>query len=78
MISKFSAIVALVSIFLILIIVIPWTNTDCSGNAMCLKGKISNIIDGNTIDVGDTRVILSLTFAPELDFPEGIEDKKIS
>ena len=75
-IPKLLAIVALGSIFLILIIVIPWTNTDCSGKAMCLKGKITNIVNGDTIDVGDTRVKLSLTTAPELDIIEGIEAKK--
>ena len=75
MIPKLSVIVALGSIFLILIFVIPWTNTDCSGNAMCLKGKITNIVNGDTIDVGDTRVKLSLTTAPELDVMEGIEAK---
>jgi micrococcal nuclease len=75
MIPKLSAIVALGSIFLILIIAIPWTNTDCSGKAMCLKGKITNIVNGDTIDVGDTRVKLSLTTASELDVIEGIEAK---
>ena len=43
---------------------------------MCLKGKITNIVDGDTIDVGDTQVRLSLTSTPELDFIEGIEAKK--
>lgn len=75
-IPKLSIIIALCSIPLILIIVIPQTNTDCSGNALCLKGKITNIIDGDTIDVGDTRVRLSLTSTPELDLLEGIEAKK--
>jgi len=76
MIPKLSLIIALCSIPLILIIVIPQTNTDCSGNAMCLKGKITNIIDGDTIDIEDTRVRLALTSTPELELLEGIEAKK--
>lgn len=75
MISKLSVIIALGAIFLILIMVVPWTNTDCSGNAICIKGKITNIVNGDTIDVGDTRVKLSLITAPELDIIEGIEAK---
>ena len=75
MIPKLSVIVGLGSIFLILIIVIPWENTDCSGNAICLKGKITNIVNGDTVDVGDTRVKLSLASAPDLDGIEGIEAK---
>ncbi|MFQ5781605.1 MAG: thermonuclease family protein [Nitrosopumilus sp.] len=74
MILKLPLIIALFSIPLILI-VIPHTNIDCSGNAMCLKGKISNIIDGNTIDVGDVRIILALTSTSELGFVEGDEAK---
>ena len=76
MVPKLSLIIALCSIPLILIIVIPQTNTDCSGNAMCLKGKITNIIDGDTIDVEGIRVRLALTSTPELELLEGIEAKK--
>lgn len=76
MVPKLSLIIALCSIPLILIIVIPQTNTGCSGNAMCLKGKITNIIDGDTIDVEDIRVRLALTSTPELELLEGIKAKK--
>ena len=76
MIPKLSIIVILGSIFLILVFVIPWTNIDCSGNALCIKGKITNIVNGDTIDVGDTTVKLSLIDTPQLDDIEEIEAKK--
>ncbi len=76
MIPKIQLIIALCSIPLILIIIIPQTNIECLGKELCLKGKITNIIDGNTLDVGDVRVRLALTSTPELEFTEGIESKK--
>ncbi len=74
--SKISWIVGLCSIPLILLIVIPQSNIDCTGDAMCIKGKISNIVDGDTLDVGKHRVHLSLTSSPELDQFGGIEAKE--
>ena len=62
--SKISWIVGLCSIPLILLIVIPQSNIDCTGDAMCIKGKISKIIDGDTLDVGEKRIRLSLTSTP--------------
>ena len=76
MISRISVIVALCSIPLILIIIIPQTDIDCAGNAMCIKGKITNIEDGNTIEVEDVRVKLTLTSTPELHDLGGIESKE--
>jgi len=75
MISKISVIVALCSIPLMFIILTPQTDLDCSGNALCLKGKITNIVDGDTLDVGETRVRLALTSTPELSDLGGIESK---
>ena len=51
-------------------------DADCSGNASCLKGRITRIVDGDTIDVEGTRVRLALTSTPELDLLEGIKAKK--
>jgi micrococcal nuclease len=76
MIPKISVIVAICSIPLILIILIPEAEIDCTGDAMCLKGKVTKIIDGDTLDVGDTRVRLALTSTPELDDLAGVESKK--
>jgi len=75
MISKISVIVALCSIPLMFIILTPQTDLDCSGNALCLKGKITKIVDGDTLDVGETRVRLALTSTPELSNLGGIESK---
>ena len=75
MISKISVIVALCSIPLMFIILTPQTDLDCSGNALCLKGKITKIVDGDTLDVGETRVRLALTSTPELSDLGGIESK---
>ena len=75
MISKISVIVALCSIPLMFIILTPQTDLDCSGNALCLKGKITKIVDGDTLDVGETRVRLALTSTPELSDLGGLESK---
>ena len=76
MIPKVSVIVALCGIPLILIIIIPQTDIDCTGNAMCLKGKVTKIVDGESLDVGDVRVRLALTSTPELNDLGGIESKR--
>ena len=76
MMPKLSIVVAICAVPLILLIVTPQVNTDCTGSAMCLKGKITNIVDGDTLDVGDNRIRLALTSTPEIDTMEGIEAKK--
>ncbi|MFQ5497887.1 MAG: thermonuclease family protein, partial [Nitrosopumilus sp.] len=68
--SKISLIIAMCSIPLILLIVTPQTNIDCAGNAMCLKGKIAEILDGETILVEDTQIKLALISTQELEFSE--------
>ncbi|MGH1569127.1 MAG: thermonuclease family protein [Nitrosopumilus sp.] len=75
MIPKVSLIVALCSIPLVFIIITPQTDVDCQGNAMCLKGKVTKIVDGDTLDVGDIRIRLALTSTPELGDIGGIESK---
>ena len=75
MISKISIVVLLCSIPLMFIILTPQTALDCTGDALCLKGKITNIVDGDTIDVGETRVRLALTSTPELNDSGGVESK---
>lgn len=39
----------------------------CGGSAECFTGEVTNIVDGDTIDIGDIRIRLSLTNTPELD-----------
>jgi endonuclease YncB( thermonuclease family) len=42
------------------------TDNHCSGSASCFTGIITNIVDGDTLDVGDTRIRLSLADTPEV------------
>ena len=69
-------IIGLCSIPLILFIVMPHSNIDCTGDAMCIKGKITDIVDGGKLDVGEQQIHLSLVSAPELDRFGGVEAKK--
>lgn len=41
----------------------------CTGNAACLTGRITNIVDGDTIDIGETRIRLALVNTPERSEP---------
>ena len=75
MIRRLLLIIGLISIPLILLMVLPQTNIDCGGDAMCITGKITNIVDGDTIDVGDTRVRLALTSTPEMNAVGGNDAK---
>ena len=59
-----------------MLIVIPQTNVDCSGDASCIKGKIKNIVDGDTIEIEDAVIRLSLVEGPELNMIGGIEAKE--
>ena len=44
---------------------------DCSGNALCFSGKVTSIIDGDTIKVNDHSIRFALSSAPELDESNG-------
>jgi micrococcal nuclease len=48
---------------------------DCVGNARCFVGTVTNVVDGDTIDVDQTRIRLALVDTPELD-EEGYEQAK--
>ena len=67
MIAKLPLIVALCSVPLIMLIILPQNNVDCSGEASCLKGKIKDIVNGNTVETEDSVVALSLIALNELD-----------
>ncbi|MCV0401003.1 MAG: thermonuclease family protein [Nitrosopumilus sp.] len=47
----------------------------CSGNARCISGTITEIIDGDTIKVDGQSIRFSLASAPELDDGGGISAK---
>jgi len=50
----------------------------CTGSADCIVGKVTKIIDGDTIDVDGIRIRLALTAAPELSAEFGIEAKEFT
>ena len=76
MIAKLPLIIVLCSIPLIMLIVLPQNNTDCSGDASCLKGKITDIVNGYTIETDDSIVVLSLIATNELDGSDGLDAAK--
>jgi micrococcal nuclease len=43
------------------------STAQCNGSASCYTGIVTKIVDGDTLDVGDTRIRLALTNTPELD-----------
>ena len=49
------------------------SSPDCSGNAKCFTGKVTRIIDGDTIKVDGQSIRFSLSSAPELNEFEGQE-----
>ena len=50
----------------------------CSGIAACFEGKVTAIIDGDTIDVDKIRIRLALASTPELNDKGGIEAKEFA
>lgn len=48
----------------------------CSGNAKCLSGQVTKIIDGDTIQVDGQSIRFALSSTPELNQPMGEAAKK--
>jgi len=48
----------------------------CKGTAACIAGVVTQIIDGDTLEIGQTRIRLALTSTPELDESGGQEAKQ--
>ncbi len=48
---------------------------NCSGNAKCITGIVTQIIDGDTIKVNGQSIRFALASAPELNDSDGIESK---
>ena len=51
---------------------------NCSGNARCFSGKVTSVIDGDTIRVNDHSVRLALSSAPELNGPSWTKGSNLS
>ena len=52
------------------------TPQNCSGNARCITGIVTQVTDGDTIKVDGQSVRFALSSAPELDESGGIESKE--
>ena len=44
----------------------PSPNPTCKGTAACFTGDVTSIVDGDTFDVGGTRIRLALVNTPEV------------
>ena len=58
-----------------LIIAIPF-GSGCSGDAQCITGKVTEIVDGDTIKVDNKSIRFSLTSTPEIYDEKGVLAKK--
>ncbi len=74
MIPKRSIGVALVVIVATLFFVIP-QNQDCLGDARCIKGQVTQVVDGDTIKVEGQLIQFALSSAPEMYDEAGAEAK---
>ena len=62
-------------IIVTLAFVFPW-NQDCYGSASCISGNVTNVIDGDTIEVNGKPIRIALVSAPELDQVGGLDAKE--
>src|SRR2546422_6052416 len=44
----------------------PGNSSQCKGTAACFTGSVTYIVDGDTLDVGSTRIRLALVNSPEV------------
>ena len=54
------------------------SNNGCSSIERCILGKVTNIIDGYTIQVDGESVQFSLSSTPELDEEGGMETREFT
>ena len=53
-----------------------YSSQDCSGNARCIVGKVTEIIDGDTIKIDSQSIRFTLSSAPELNESGGADARK--
>src|SRR5437762_1878219 len=56
----------------------PGNNPQCRGSAACFTGTVAYIVDGDTLDVGSTRIRLALVNTPEVGQPGYAEAKEFT
>jgi len=74
MIAKRSIGVVIIVIIATLFLVIP-QNQDCLGDARCIKGQVTEVIDGDTIKVEAQSVRFALSSSPEMYDEKGVAAK---
>ena len=75
MFSKKLLIPIILVIIGVVFIIIPF-DPMCSGEAECITGKVTKIIDGDTIKVDDKSIRFALTSTPEINDEGGILAKE--
>ena len=53
----------------------PGPGGSCRGSAQCFTSVVTNVVDGDTLDVGSTRIRLALVDTPEVGEP-GYEEAR--
>ena len=56
----------------------PVTGPQCRGTAACFTDTVTYIVDGDTLDVGSTRIRLALVNSPEVGQPGYSEAKEFT
>jgi len=56
----------------------PGSNPQCKGTAACFTDTVTYIVDGDTLDVGSTRIRLALVNSPEVGEPGYAEAKQFT
>ena len=70
--------VVVVAISAIAIYFVAFRNPQCMGTASCFTGTVMDIVDGDTLDVGSTRIRLALVDTPEVGQPGYTEAKQFT
>ena len=56
----------------------PSSNPQCKGTAACFTDSVTYVVDGDTLDVGSTRIRLALVNSPEVGEPGYTEAKQFT
>src|SRR5437899_8707237 len=56
----------------------PGNNPQCKGTAACFTDSVTYVVDGDTLDVGSTRIRLALVNSPEVGDPGYTEAKQFT
>jgi len=75
MLSKKYFLLVILVIIGIFFIIIP-SGPVCSGEAQCITGKVTKIVDGDTIKVDGTSIRFALTSTPEMYEEKGVLAKE--